>query len=325
MPAGDVDAQDKYTPGTGSSSSSSPVGGLSFGSPGTTSSGGSKGSGTGKAAAKASALATLRRYFINLGLGAGMANWAYGLLRKGYDMEGVLAELYNQPKFKHAFPGIFRKDGSLIVSPQEYRQLTEAYQSVGAQYGFKLSKADLGKLVQGENSVEEAKTKLRAAQVVDQNRDVWKYMGFKTAKEAQNFILGKADRDVYDRYEAAAIRTALAQSGVGGIPSGVTGSRARELARQTGGVLDFDEIAERAAKVAEQVKFAAPELMARGISQRDIEDVMFGRPTAGVLTRVEAALEQRKASFKQKGQSQQVARGVKGRPVVAGVQQEAGF
>ncbi|HEV8420187.1 MAG TPA: hypothetical protein VGR13_02385, partial [Actinomycetota bacterium] len=86
----------------------------------------------------------LRGFGINPADFAGLIDQA---VRGNWSEARFEAAVYASPAFHEAFPGIFRPDGSLRISPMEYRQLAKQYRKIGADYGIKVDKSRIGMLV----------------------------------------------------------------------------------------------------------------------------------------------------------------------------------
>lgn len=280
--------------------------------------GGSRTSGGARASSRG-AMAQLERWFIDRRLPRGLAKWAWGLVKQGYSMDAVEAELLKRPEVKTAYPGIFRKDGSRIVSFEEYIQLSEAYRSLAAQFGFDLSREQIAKAIQGENSLEEMKVKLRAGQALRTYPQLFQSFNeiiraenqrraasgasllseIRSPSEAINFILKGADREVYDLYEAASAQTAARTAG-----QQISETQARRIADITPGIVDLEELTQ----VFEQAQNAQVELSAFGVGEpQDLFDPLK-------RGQVEQALRQRKAAGQDRAQQQIGLRA--GRPIV---------
>lgn len=294
--------------------------------------GGAAGGGGGGTRGVAGARAILRRLFLDLGLPLSLVSWGLGRLRAGFSMEALEAALYERPEFRRAYGFLFRRDGSLIMSPFEAVRTIAAHRSIATAHGFSLTRAQAGRLIATEKSPDEFRSVFAPAiqrlrsnvgvfaelnrQLSDINRQRQQrglpgLPHVRTPEAALNFILGQSPQSVYDLYEAA--QTGAAARGAG---LQVSTARARELARGTVGVLAFEETEQRFGEIARQLREAGPELAVLKVTQRELEIIQFGGPKRAELAqKAELALRQRKAQLQARPIGPQVSL-AGGRPVV---------
>jgi hypothetical protein len=142
----------------------------------------------------------------------------------------------------------------------------------------------------------------------------------KTAQDWFNFTTGKANKQVYDTYEAATMRGAAHEAG---LSLSVVG--AARLAGSTVGITDFAQSEQNFKDIADKLKTAGPELNMFGITQAELQTIEFGGANRSQLAaKAEQALRQRQAAL-----SNDLARPAaqlqqQGRPIVSSGQ-EAGF
>lgn len=230
------------------------------------------------------------------------------------DEAGLLAQEYilGSNKFKTAYPGIFRSDGTLKMTVAEYLNVSEGYRSTAAAYGFSLNKDQMGQLVKLDVSPAEFDTRAKAVQIVQRNPDAFKALQRQVDEYNQNvpsdrrirfnltnpssvvnFATGGGDRQVYDLFEAAQFEAAAQRQG---IP--LSGARARELARRTAGIAEFGEVQEGFQQIGSLLRDYDSELRAFGVGQRDLEEQAFGRQTGSTGFAIEQAQKQRQARLK---------------------------
>lgn len=240
------------------------------------------------------------------------------VLRSGLAGQEAQDYLYSliiaSPEFKTAYPGIFRPDGTMIVTPAAYTALREQYTSTAHQYGFNVNDSQVGQLIQRGVSSDEFKTRAEAVHTITTNPDVFAalqsqvtdmnrsraQLGLPPIKwinnlgDAVNFVLGQADRDVYDAYEAASIASAAASAGVK-----ISSAQARGAAAQTVGVLSKEDVDQHFAQIAQDLRAAGPEIHQFGLTNADLLTLEFGGPNRGkIALAAQQALSQREAQLK---------------------------
>jgi len=238
---------------------------------------------------------------------------AYGLNPKLFDdlireaivqrwtPEQFTAELYGSREFDSAFPGIFRKDGSLAVSPAQYLDLAYGpggYVDIGRNFGIKLGPKKIGQLVAGEVSPDEWAFK---AMVLQQAKATEAYRTeFNAVLEASgaeplgkkewfNFIANKSEARVENLYEAVSLRmdTTLDLT-----PEEALGAAKEIGAESPGARVDINEII---AKANQYKNVIGPELNAAGITDADLAVLSSGRDPKGVRGQLEQILANREA------------------------------
>lgn len=241
-------------------------------------------------------------------------------LALGLTGEEAFAYVYSQvlrsPEFRTAFPGIFRPDGTMRMSPAQWLEQAGAYRAMGARFGVSLSREHIGHWVSLEVGADEARERFNAIQTVKTNPNIRRflklYSGTDSLKEAVQFVLRKAPKQVYDTFEAAQLSAVATDLGLK-----TSKGRALGIARRTEGVLTKEEIEARYKRLADQLRVADVELAAVGLTQRQLEIIEFGGPRrAALASRAERMLRQREADI-QTPQGQQAIRIERGRPVLA--------
>jgi len=245
------------------------------------------------------------------------------------------ALIINSKAFAKRFPGIKRKDGTLRVSPAEYVSRQEQFRSTAAQFGFGLSRAQMGALVSKGVDPQEFTVRARGVQLVNSNPGTIDFLNkqikrindlrrknevpgriprIKTRKDAIDFFTGRGDRQLYAVYEGALFQQTAKDAGIRIDPK-----RAAKLAKTTAGVLDLEAIEEGFGSISAQLRLAGVELRQAGISQREQEILEFGGPgREAIRQKVERELRNRQASLEQEAPSQRIGLDEQGRPITGG-------
>lgn len=239
------------------------------------------------------------------------------------------ALIIRSPEFRARFPGIFRANGTLRMTPQEYIQREDTFRSVAAQHGFALSKSSIGNLVKNNVSGEGFALRARGIQLAQTRPDIVASLNSQidranryrakhnqplikrigSTKDAVNFFTGQADQTLYAIYEGAqfeAVQRSL----------GLETASASQLARGTAGVLSLEQIEEGYMEIASRLRKAAPELKGFGITQKELEILEFGGANrSAIAQKAEQALKQRDAALQGTVATQRT--GIRqGRPVI---------
>lgn len=207
------------------------------------------------------------------------------------------AELYASGEFAEAFPGIFRADGSLKMTPAEYLRLAYGdggYQDIARQYGIRLDRRRIGMLVENDISPDEWLERaeiLREARRNEIYRQNWnrvlRSLGRPELdrKDWYRFLAGRTDERIANLEEAATLVGEL----------GVAPREAMRAARQIGGGGEFLDLAELVAQVRRLMDVVEPELRAAGITAADIAVLEAGSDPKGIARRVEQIVRNRQA------------------------------
>lgn len=210
----------------------------------------------------------------------------------------AFALILKSKAFKKRFPGIFKGDGTLRISPAEYIQREERYASVAAEHGFNLKRGDVGALVSRDVDPEEFGVRARGIQLARQNPGLVDFLNkqikqvnrrrraaagpdgdfvriplIKDRRDIVDFFTGRADKTLYKVYEGALFQQAADEAGLD-----LSGKRGRKLANATAGVLDPEAIQQGFAEIAAKLRLGDIDLKVAGISQRDLEVLEFGGP-----------------------------------------------
>lgn len=241
--------------------------------------------------------------------------------------------IIHSPEFKAAFPGILDSAGRLRVSPQEYLSRAESFSSTAAQYGFGLTKAQIGGLVQNNVDPTEFQTRAAGIQAVRTNPEMISYLNqqiadfnryrsahhqalvpsLKTFADAVNFMTGRSDAEVYQAYEGALFQSQAKEAGIA-----LTSAKSRALANQTPGVLSVDDAQKRFSTIAAELRDSKVDLNEFGLGTSDLLTIEFGGTNREALAaKAEQALAQAKANAGQEPIQQSVNLDKQGRPVLA--------
>jgi hypothetical protein len=233
--------------------------------------------------------------------GLGLSPTAFDALideavRFDWTPEQFESRLYLSRPFQNAFPGIVREDGSLRISPVEYRQIRDAVFKIAGDYGVRMDNKRFGLLVENNKSpIEFASIAevFRAAELTDGFRVAFNEQ-LKAAGQGQqlssqdwfNMLAGEAPAEVNDLYEAARLTSA-------GLD--ITVEQARLAAKQIGPVGEAVDTAALISEVRRNKQFIGPELAAAGITDADLAVLASGADPRGVLPTVEQIFRNRQA------------------------------
>src|SRR3990167_5334387 len=130
-------------------------------------------------------------------------------VREGWTSYEFEAQIYQSPQFRQMFPGIFRSDGSLRMTPSEYRTMADDYRGIARVYGFRVNDARIGRLISGNVSASEFTDRAEAIQRVSDFKPAFEQFkqalrargistaGLDSAQDIANFILGKGPELFY--------------------------------------------------------------------------------------------------------------------------------
>jgi hypothetical protein len=210
-------------------------------------------------------------------------------VRQNWTTEELLARIYGTKAFKRMFPGIFRKDGSLRMSPLEYRHISDVYNSVGNEFGINLSKRQLGRWISRNVSMQEARDRftwakrlitykpslLEFREVLKANRLSTK--GLDTDKELIDFVAGRGSKQLYDLYEQFNFGLASREAGLN---KNFDQGFLRQLARQTPGFQTEEDLQRSFQSLARQIRTTIPlsKIHNFGLNDRELAQLEFGGP-----------------------------------------------
>ena len=223
----------------------------------------------------------------------------------------LMFHVISSPAFAAAFPGITRPDGSLKMSPVQYRAQVDTYRHTAYVLGYSPSDATIGGWIAGDVSPQEVADRYTAAnrvkespQAFAQLQSEWKAAGLGNISEGgvANALLGAAPKQFYDIWERANLRTAA-------VMAGAPISHAEAVRIQ--GILP-DQATESSAapnfaKLAQDLRTTMPfsRLYSQhGLNRSDLITLEFGGPgREDIAIRAQRALANEQAGW----QAQQVA------------------
>jgi len=165
-------------------------------------------------------------YLSNIGVGPHGAALALAkhAASKGWSMSTFEYELYQQKFFRHDFPGLVNKNGSLNMSVGEYISRFNSAKGMAQQYGLSLDRAQFATFVNKKMSGQEMASRFEAISTVKQNaNDLAAFNGYlkdtgvikKNLTETQlfHFVMGKGDPAWYNAWRGAEQAVGAAQAG----------------------------------------------------------------------------------------------------------------
>lgn len=252
-------------------------------------------------------LAQLKQFLVDAGIPTHMFHDLLDRsIRLAWTPSEFMLAVYGSPQFQHMFPGIFRPDGSLRMTPYEYRSMADSYQSEARKFGItNLSQAHIGKLISGEVSATEFTDRMTAIQRVnefkpafDEFKQVLKARGIPTKgidseKDIVNFMLGKGPKQFYDIWDEMTVGTAARTAGVG-----IDQKTVRSIAKRLPGQADEAAMQGQFAKLAQDFKSLMPlsRIGKYGLSKQDLVNLEFGGPNqAAVAEKVNLIMKNQQA------------------------------
>jgi hypothetical protein len=252
-------------------------------------------------------------------------------IRSGSDDVFSLAYsmILSSKRFRREYPGIFRGDGTLRMTPAQYTAYRDTVRHTAENGTFTISNKAIGRLIANDVSAEEFSFRVDAAKQIKANPDVFDSFNdlleangqkrLKTSEQIFDFLTGRSNSRVYDIYERSSIRGAAEAAGLS-----LTRAQARRLGESTADVTGFETALERFARVADDLTTSRQELRSFGIGEDDLIAMEFGGQQARVRLR-EQALRQRQAEVSTRLVTQRAGVNRQGRVVTAAEAPEAGF
>lgn len=209
-------------------------------------------------------------------------------VRQNWTIEELTAHVYSSPAFAQMFPGIFRPDGSLRMSPYEYRQLSDQYVSVARMYGITgLDQARIGRLIAGNVSIQEFTDRMEAIRRVTEFKPAFEEFkqvlkargistkGLDTDKDLVNFILGKGPKQFYQLWDELNVGLAARMAG-----AKISQKLVRSIARRVPGISSEAELQAQMQELARNIRTTLPlsKIQKFGITKRDLVTLEFGGP-----------------------------------------------
>lgn len=224
------------------------------------------------------------------------------------------ALILRSPEFKARFPGIFRSNGTLRISPAEYVSREDSYISSAAAYGISLNRSHIAGLIRTNKTPEKVATIFKGIQLFRQNPELIPRLqaniavmnqirrkaglplipNVKSTADVINFFSNQSEMNVYRAYEGSIIQSEFEHVGFK-----LTSQQAQKLADRTEGV-DPREIQERALDLFQKLNLAGPELRAE-LTQQELLTLEFGgRNQTEVIAKADRILKQREAALESK-------------------------
>lgn len=220
-------------------------------------------------------------------------------VRENWSDARFTSAVYASSAFHAAFPGIFRKDGSLKMSPGEYRTLGDEYKKIAKQYGITVDHERIGALVAGDKSPDEFKGLAVLFKAAKKSNDlgyrdkvnaVLTATGKPTIDNMQDwfgYLAGRSANYIYDLTEASRFLAA----GLDINAKDALKTTAKQVG-QPGEAVDLDALIGQVMAVKD---FIAPELHAAGISDSDLAIIKAGTDPKGLSPLLEQILRNRQA------------------------------
>lgn len=249
-------------------------------------------------------LAQLKAYLQSAGL-----SWeVFGDLvdrsvRLNWTMEEFTLNLYGSREFKEMFPGIFRPDGSMRMSPSQYLNMVDTYRSTARSIGLNpnlIDKDQFGDLIRGDVSPQEFSDRLTAVKRISEFKPAFEEFkqvlrsrgispkGIDTDEEMLDFMLGAGPKKFYQIWDELTVGTAARTAGVQ-----LGQHQIRRIAKILPGQANEAQIAAGMQDLAKKIQTIMPlsKINKYGISKKDLVQLEFGGPNqAAIAKKVEMAL-----------------------------------
>jgi transglycosylase-like protein with SLT domain len=218
-------------------------------------------------------------------------------IRNNWSIDEFTAMVYQSKSFHAAFPGIFRSDGSLKMSPLEYRQVADSYRKIAGYYGIKMSTERVGLLFANNKSPDEFADEALVYKSVVLGEDLGLRNSFNQVlrangvkpmeiKDWYTFLLRKPHGYLLDLYEAASLKDAGLM---------LPGKTALETARQVGEAGVLTDLPKLVQQIRQVKDFVTPELTAAGITDADLAILESGKDPRSQATLLQSILASRQA------------------------------
>jgi hypothetical protein len=208
-------------------------------------------------------------------------------VRHQWTVSQVVQRLVNTKAFRHEFPGLIERNGSianLFTDRQgqpvslsslgsaigNYRNYEDKFNSLARDYNFKFSKNMMLNVIRSQTSPQEFQARLAVIRTVDTTPGLHDFFaealkangvrGVNTQREIYRLAAGTSNRRFEDIYETARISAA----GLG------TPQQAAQIARQVGQPGEAIDIGKLVSEVRQNLSYIGPELQQSGISNADL-------------------------------------------------------
>jgi hypothetical protein len=225
----------------------------------------------------------------------------------GWSQDELMFHVIQSPAFANAFPGILRDDGSLIMSPTEYRSTVDSFEHTAYLLGYSPSTQTIGGWIANSVSPQEVADRYTAANRVKEDPQVfqalqaeWKAAGLGQINEAgvANALLGQAPKQFYDIWERAQLRGSAANAG-----APITHAEAVQIQQNAPTRLDEASTQQSFADLARQLRTTMPMsrlYAAHGLTRSDLITLEFGGPgQADIAIKAKRAMDTYSGSFTQ--------------------------
>jgi hypothetical protein len=208
------------------------------------------------------------------------------------------AALYGSKTFHQMFPGIFRNDGSLKMSPAQWNSFSDMYRQVARGSNIQLDRDRIGNLIHKDVSVDEFRQRMNIlvfARNSEQFRANFNHQRQLMGKEAvgknawYDIIAGAAPPTLYDEYEAAYLQSGglhLTPAGAHHVAAGID---------ERGTVASQVSMSDIVRQVQQMQSIVAPELKANGITTADLALLQAGKDPRGLYPTLQRILQNRAA------------------------------
>jgi hypothetical protein len=218
-------------------------------------------------------------------------------IRSQWSGAQFVSAIYASDTFHNLFPGIFRNNGALRMSPADYMQMAANYRDQARAFGIHIDRDRVGQLITKDVSLDEWKARLgimKTAQNSEHFRKTFNTIltaqGHKPLGAGQwgDFIAGKADNALYDLYEASAIKSAIPMTARGAL--GV----AHKL-DEPGTIATTASLQDLYRRVRAVQHLVAPELRNAGITNADLTLIQAGMDPHGKASILDQIIKNRQA------------------------------
>jgi len=219
-------------------------------------------------------------------------------IRNAWSPAQFESAIYRSRPFKQAFPGIFRNDGSLRMSPYEYLQQKDAIRELAQRYGLrgKLDDKRIGTLIEGDVSLTELNDRFTAITRMEEYRpqmeafaEVLKQRGVQNVKMNDEwmyrFIMGEQPKQFYTLWEQASVGGSAARAGID-----LNARQMKSIAKSIPGVQSDEAVYGGMQELAAKITTLMPlSKMAKfGITKKDLIELQFGgKNQAAISQRVQ--------------------------------------
>ena len=259
--------------------------------------------------------------FTNLGDLGGLIAQAQG---GGWGMAEFMFNLRKTKAYEERFPGIFGRNGQMLMTEAQYISYEQQYRSITQNFGFKFTQEDVGTWISKGVDPGELQQRFEVIQRADQYRPALQQLkqtlakrgladkGKITLAEARDFILGLADPRWYKVYEEFSGRVAARQAGFDIVKGSdafgyttLTRKQILDIIHRVPGIQGETELAAGFQELVKRYRELLPEGRITGfeVSKKDLDQLTFGGPRqakiAERVARIIATVEARQQPLAQ--------------------------